>query len=161
MFNSSINTIEQFKDILSQLSQEDYTKSCAALSNATIGQHTRHLIELYQCLIQGYETKEVCYDKRKRDTRIQEDISFAILQLEEIQKGLEKPNKEVKVSYDLGEDEIFIQSNYFREVMYNLDHAIHHYALIKVGLKIMTDMELPESFGVAPSTIQYRKVCAQ
>ena len=45
--------------------------------------------------------------------------------------------------------------------MYNLEHAIHHHALIKVGLKIMTKIELPESFGVAPSTIQYRKVCAQ
>jgi len=105
MFNSSINTIEQFKDILCQLSQEDYTKCCVALSNATIGQHTRHIIELYQCLVQGYDDATICYDKRKRDTKIQEDINFAILQLEEIQKALEKPNKEVKVSYELGENE--------------------------------------------------------
>ena len=161
MFNASINSIEEFKDILSQLSQEDYTKCCSVLSNATIGQHTRHLIELYQCLIQGYKTKEVCYDKRKRDTRIQEDINFAIQQLQQIQEDLEKPNKELKVSYELGENEVFLESNYYREVMYNLEHAIHHYALIKVGLKVMTNIELPESFGVAPSTIQFRKVCAQ
>ena len=161
MFNASINTIEEFKDILSQLSQEDYTKSCSVLSNATIGQHTRHLIELYQCLIQGYNTKEVCYDKRKRDTRTQEDINFAIQQLEQTQEDLEKPNKELKVSYELGENEVLLESNYYREVMYNLEHAIHHYALIKVGLKVMTNIELPESFGVAPSTIQFRKVCAQ
>ena len=161
MFNSSVNTIEQFKDILSLLSQEEYTKCCVALSNATIGQHTRHVIELYQCLINGYNVGQVNYDNRKRDTKIQEDIAFAIQQLDTIKNALEKPNKEIHVSYELGENEVFLDSNYYREVMYNLEHAIHHHALIKVGLIIMTKIELPESFGVAPSTIQYRKVCAQ
>jgi len=161
MFNSSIQTIEQFKEILSKLSQEDYVRPCAELSNATIGQHTRHLIELYQCLINGYDAAQICYDKRKRDTKIQEEIDFAIVQLCNVQKQLEKPNKELKVSYELGEDEVFLESNYFREVMYNLEHAIHHHALIKVGINVMTTLELPESFGVAPSTMQHRKVCVQ
>jgi len=158
MFNSSIQTIEQFKDILSQLSQEYYVMPCNALSDATIGQHTRHVIELYQCLINGYDAAEVSYDKRKRDKRIQEDIDFAILQLSNVQLELEKPNKEIQVYYDLGEKEVGLQSNYFREVMYNLEHAIHHHALIKVGIKTLTTIELPEFFGVAPSTIQFEHV---
>lgn len=161
MFTSSIQTIEQFKKILSQLSQDIYVKPCGALSNATLGQHTRHIIELYLCLINGYASPAVCYDSRKRDKKIQENIDFALLQLEYIQSNLEKPNKEIKVSYELGEEEVFLDSNYFREVMYNLEHSIHHHALIKVGLRIMTDIEVPESFGVAPSTMQHRKVCAQ
>ncbi|WP_350290556.1 DinB family protein [uncultured Croceitalea sp.] len=161
MFNSSIQTIEQFKNILSQISQECYVSPCGELSEATIGQHTRHIIELYQCLIAGYDTNQVCYDKRERNKNIEESIPFAITQLEAIQEGLEKPNKELKVSYELGEDEVSLNSNYFREVMYNLEHAIHHHALIKVGIKAMTTIVLPDSFGVAPSTIQYRKVCVQ
>ena len=161
MFKSSIQTIEQFKDILSQLSPEYYVMPCNALSDATIGQHTRHVIELYQCILNGYDAAVISYDKRKRDTRIQEDVNFAITQLNTIQSELEKPNKEVQVYYDLEDKEVGLQSNYFREVMYNLEHSIHHHALIKVGIKTLTTMELPDCFGVAPSTIQFRKVCAQ
>ena len=54
-----------------------------------------------------------------------------------------------------------LDSNYYREVMYNLEHAIHHHALIKVAIIHFTDLDLPDSFGVAPSTMEYRKACAQ
>jgi hypothetical protein len=54
-----------------------------------------------------------------------------------------------------------LDSNYYREVMYNLEHTIHHHALIKVGIEHFTSLQLPESFGVAPSTMQYRETCAQ
>ncbi len=161
MFNSSIQTIEQFKEILSQLSQDCYAKPCESLSHATIGQHTRHIIELYQCLINGYGEADVCYDKRERNKRIEGEIGYAVTQLENIKENLEKPNKELQIRYELGEEEICLSSNYYREVMYNLEHVIHHHALIKVGIKAMTNIVLPDSFGVAPSTIQYRKVCVQ
>ena len=65
------------------------------------------------------------------------------------------------MGYELNGEENFLPSNYYREVMYNLEHAIHHHALIKIGIQQFTAIELPESFGVAPSTMQYRKACAQ
>lgn len=161
MFESSIQTIEQFKEVLKQLPEDCYSKSCEVLSGATIGQHSRHVIELYTCLIDGYDVGNVCYDKRQRDRRIEEEVNYAIQQLEYVQKSLLKPNKVIKVAYELGGQEVVLESNYNREVMYNLEHAIHHHALIKVGVLDMTNVILPESFGVAPSTMQYRKVCVQ
>ncbi len=161
MFLSSINTLEQFKEVLKQISPESYAQECEALTNATIGQHTRHIIELYQCLIQGYEGAEICYDKRERNKKIEQDITFAILQITEIQKFLERPNKEVTVTYELGANEVALASNYYREVMYNLEHTIHHQALIKVGIHQLSECEVPESFGVAPSTMHFRKQCVQ
>lgn len=161
MFKSSIRTIEQFKEILLQLPGDCYVRSCEMLSDATIGQHTRHIIELYQCLLQGYDLGEVSYDRRKRDNRIEQELNFAILQLQEIQSSLERPDKALRVNYDINRSEIGIVSNYFREVMYNLEHTIHHQALIKVGIAQFTKIVLPESFGVAPSTLQYRSQCVQ
>ncbi|MEK6155377.1 DinB family protein [Flavobacteriaceae bacterium 3-367] len=161
MFKSSIQTIEQFKEILSQLPEDCYTRPCQMLSEASIGQHTRHIIELYQCLLQGYDCAEVSYDKRKRDRRIEQELTFALDQLQEIQDSLERPDKVLRVNYDLDNSEVALTSNYFREVMYNLEHTIHHQALIKVGIRQFTDMPLPESFGVAPSTMQFRTQCAQ
>ena len=161
MFKSSHQTIEQFKEVLLLLPEDCYTKKCSTLTGATIGQHTRHIIELYLCLLQGYEMAEVSYDKRKRDKRIEQDVNFAIHQLQYIQEVLEQDDKKLFVSYELGNDDVRIESNYLREVMYNLEHTIHHQALIKVAINQFVHINLPESFGVAPSTIQYRNQCVQ
>lgn len=161
MFKSSLETLEQFKQVLSELPKDCYSRSCEILSNATIGQHTRHIIELYLCLIKGYELSDVSYDRRERNLKIEEDLTYALDKLTYIQENLNKPNRTIKISYDLAGEANCMDSNYFREVMYNLEHTIHHQALIKVGIKHFSTQEIPESFGVAPSTIQYRKVCAQ
>lgn len=161
MFKSSHLTLEQFKEVLLQLPENCYAESCPTLSGATIGQHTRHIIELYQCLLAGYDASEICYDHRKRDKRIEQDIALAVNALQQIQQCLEQPNRDVVVSYELDGREEKFQSNYYREAMYNLEHTIHHQALIKVAIILMTSIVLPESFGVAPSTLQYRSACVQ
>jgi hypothetical protein len=162
LFVASQHTLEMFKDVLTDLPAECYHQPCAAISNATIGQHTRHVIELYQCLVDGYDTADVCYDRRKRDRLIEQDPAFAIACLALIQRNLERPDKTLFVTYDLEGSPVRIASNYLREVMYNLEHAIHHHALIKVAIHQVADtFALPEAFGVAPSTLDYRRQCAQ
>ena len=161
MFKSSLDTLEQFKQVLLELPKDCYSKPCSILSNASIGQHTRHIIELYLCLIKGYELSDVSYDRRERNLKIEKDLTFALEQLTYIQTNLEKENKSIKICYELAGEENTLDSNYFREVVYNLEHTIHHQALIKVGIKHFSAQDIPETFGVAPSTIQYRKTCAQ
>lgn len=161
MFRSSIDTIGEFKNVLMQIPNAVYHAPCEELDQATIGKHTRHIIELYQCLLHGYDSGEVCYDSRKRDVDIETNIDRAIKELNVIMEQLDKPNKSIMISYGLNEQVHMIESNYFREVMYNLEHAIHHHALIKIGINQLINIELPETFGVAPATIQYRKLCVQ
>ena len=49
-----------------------------------------------------------------------------------------------------------ITTTYFREVLYNTEHVIHHLALIKVAL-IDMDLDLADkNFGMAYSTIKYK-----
>lgn len=161
MFNTSIQTLEQFKEVLSQISDESYAKPCDTLSGASIGQHTRHIIELYQCLLEGYDVSAVFYDKRKRNKQIEQNVHFAIDQLQRIQNTIDRPKRKLLLYYGLNGNEEKIRSNYFREVMYNLEHTIHHQALIKIAINQFSDIIVPESFGVAPSTLQYRSKCAQ
>ena len=50
-----------------------------------------------------------------------------------------------------------MKSSFYRELSYNIEHAIHHMALLKVAVKqTLTYISLPENFGVASSTIRYR-----
>lgn len=150
-------------DSLEQLSDSQYNTPCKNLSKATIGQHVRHIIDLFQCLQSGYEASLVNYEKRKRDVCIETDKSLATLRLQEILINLKSVNKELNIEAALGSetDFIVVSSNYFRELLYNIEHTIHHMALIRVGIYEATDLTLPESYGVAPSTLQYREACAQ
>jgi hypothetical protein len=162
----AVNTVfVQLAESLEQISQQEYIQPCKTLFNNTIGQHVRHVIELFQCLEKGYEHGVVNYEKRKRDLDIETDKALASRLLLEIHNGLGRSNKELtlEATYDDHSTEpITIATNYFREVAYNLEHTIHHMALIRVGLTEVATIILPENFGVASSTVKYKKQqCAQ
>ena len=155
------NSLNELIDLLKQLSQKEYSSSCPELSNATIGEHTRHIIEMFQCLENQYDSGVVNYDKRERNTRIQTDTAFAIENILLIQQNLEKENKKIELLQVIDGEEIRIESNYLRELLYNLEHCIHHQALIKVAVLQCKSVTIDPNFGVARSTIEYKNQCAQ
>ncbi|MBI2731148.1 MAG: DinB family protein [Sphingobacteriales bacterium] len=154
------NVFVQLAETISQLSAHQYAQPCKTLNNATVGQHVRHAIELFQCLEQGYESGLVNYEKRKRDLLIETDNKLASSILNQLYKELNKENKALQLDsmYDDTSDEIVsVSTNYHREIIYNLEHTIHHMALIRIGVKEVSTIELPADFGVASSTMRYRK----
>lgn len=153
--------LNELSVLVSQLSNEDYSSPCHDLSNATIGEHTRHIIEMFQCLENQYETGIVNYDHRKRDYRIQTNTAFAKDCIDTILNQVDKPNKNLQLQQIVEDEELLIDSNYDRELLYNLEHCIHHQALIKVAIIQLKTIEIDENFGVARSTIEYRNQCAQ
>lgn len=158
------NVFVQLNDSIDQLTNEQYIQPLSSLSNATIGQHVRHITELFICLENGYAAGIVNYEKRNRDYTIESNKVFAKQLLHSVASGLNKPNKTLllEAGYDdLSEDVITIETNYLREVVYNLEHTVHHMALIRVGISSFTEVKLPDSYGVASSTIKYRQQCAQ
>jgi hypothetical protein len=158
------NVFSQLQEVLAKLSKEQYIQPSRILCKATIGQHVRHVIELFLCLDQGYETGTVNYEKRKRDYRIETDIEIARSLMYRILAQIGKPNKFLLLEggYDDHSDTIIaIETNYFRELVYNLEHTVHHMALIRVGINEVSSIIVPDTFGVASSTIKYREACAQ
>ena len=154
-------TLTELSDLLSQLTNNDFSCPCHGLSNATIGEHTRHIIELFQCLENQYESGVINYDSRKRDYAIQTCVETAKTSIEIISNNLEKPNKNLILNQVIDGETLEIESNYNRELLYNLEHCIHHQALIKVAVLQNDAITIDENFGVARSTIEYRKQCAQ
>ena len=154
----------QLSESLRQLSKDEYTYQSKILSDATIGQHVRHVIELFQCLDKGYDTGIVNYEKRKRDSRIETEKEVALHLMTELYVSLEKPNKDLILEaedYCDAVEIVSVPTNYYRELAYNLEHTIHHMALIRIGINEVSSVRLPEEFGVAYSTIKYRQQCAQ
>ncbi|WP_316636418.1 DinB family protein [uncultured Flavobacterium sp.] len=161
LLKSIRQSLDELISLLNQLSDKDYVKSCEALSNATIGEHVRHIVETYKCLENGYESGVLNYDNRERNIRIQTETNFAKQFIEEIKVGLKNENKIIYLEQVIDGLAIRIQSSYYRELLYNFEHCIHHQALIKVIVLQLGGISVNENFGVARSTIEYRKQCVQ
>lgn len=160
VFSSIKESFTQLSVVLNSIGDHEYILPSPVLSNATIGQHTRHIIELYQCLLNGYEAGLVCYDHRKRDVAIETNKTLAQRLMVEITQQTERPNKEMQLKAVYGDataEELNVSTNYYRELAYNLEHTIHHMALIKVGLKELNIIAASDTFGVASSTVRHRQ----
>jgi len=89
---------------------------------------------------------------------IETDLVYAIDRMQALQKQLQLEIVDVPLQLYSKEAAVEVVSSSFgRELVYCLDHAIHHQALIKIGLKELDCAQLvSEHFGVAYSTIRYR-----
>lgn len=161
LLKSIHQSLDELTNLLSQLSDTDYSKSYESLSGATIGEHTRHILEMFQCLEKSYDSGVLNYDDRERNIQIQTETKFARQCIENIKVGLKIENKLIYLELVMNDLGMRIQSNYYRELLYNLEHCVHHQALIKVAVLQCENVLVDENFGVARSTIEYRKQCAQ
>lgn len=159
--------LDEIKMLLTLLVKEQYVHNSSMLSGATIGQHVRHILEFYQSVLNGLDTKSINYDNRKRNLLIETDKDFAIQIIDSINSNLyldildEPFVLEGNFCAEEGK-QIQIQTTLYRELAYCLEHSIHHQALIKVVLLELNSLSLiDETFGLAPATIRYKKVCAQ
>ena len=158
----------QIKDLLGNITEVNYTAKLEVLSDASIGQHVRHILEFYILLVSGSFSGTISYDKRERDIRIENNPEFASQTIDRLLKGIDTldTNLSVKLEADYtkdGNNQNLINSSVGRELAYCIEHSIHHQALIKAGLIALgLGSVTDEHFGVAYSTIRYRKdQCAQ
>jgi uncharacterized damage-inducible protein DinB len=153
------NKLISLASLLQQLTDEQYTRKIRHLGEASIGGHCRHIIEIVQCVINGYDTGQVDYIRRYRNTELEINREAATGKIQEVTGLLTKPDQslDLYVETETGPASSMIRTTYFREIIYAIEHTVHHLALIKVAL---TDMDLPladDQFGVAYSTMLYRK----
>ena len=160
--NSLTEQLYSIQNLVQQLTTDQYNQPSLMLNNASIGQHVRHIVELVQCLNEGYYTGMIDYDKRKRDTRIETDRQFTLQVLQQQCASLPQTDKWLQQAITIGNKTQWVDTSYNREVFYNTEHAIHHMALIRVALKEMELNIVPDQFGVAYATLQYKQTaCAQ
>lgn len=161
LLHSAVFTISQLKELLPALTKERYIASLPVFSGSTVGMHVRHIIEFYQCLLQGIVKAEVDYDARKRDLQLESDPAFAISSCERLISDLpciqENPSLTLLTTQDLHMNKYAVQSCFHRELTYVIEHTIHHFAIIKMGCSIaFPDIIFPADFGVAFSTIKHK-----
>lgn len=156
------NILAQLTDLVRQIQESDFVRPADTLSNSTIGQHIRHTLEFFICFEQGFEHGVINYDKRGHDKLIETDKFIALNAIQRIKNFIdeltEKPLR-LEVGYDLEKDDFLtIETTATRELVYNIEHAVHHMAIMKIGIReIAGYIKLPPDFGIAASTIRYKE----
>lgn len=156
----SSKVLSDLISLLQRIPSEVYPEPLTVLSGSSIGQHVRHIIEFYSCLSSSQTTENVDYDKRQRNKTLENDPQKALEEVYYLLKQLEKINLDADLTLTTVFDgqEICVKTNYKRELIYLAEHSMHHFALIKIGLRVSeVSIEMSSDFGIAQSTIQYKQ----
>ena len=156
--------MHQIRELLDSIDQETYTRPLEVFNGSTIGQHFRHAIEFYSCLAKGLGSGLVDYASRDRDLLAETVPSYAASRLEQLGENISDHDDQMPLEVlaefttDSKAERPLVSSSLGRELMFAHDHAIHHLAIIKIGLRMAApQLELNQNIGVAPSTIKHRE----
>lgn len=160
MNHSNIAVLKQLNDLLNQLSDIEYARPLDLISQNTIGKHVRHILEFYTCLLTGIENKSVDYDARERNLDIENYTQKAVETsyfIAEKLKNLDQKS-ELELFATLPHERVKLTTTIQRELLYVLEHTIHHFAIIKIAVKNeFPHIQVANEFGVAYATLQHQE----
>lgn len=157
-----LETLSQVDETLCAIrSQPDDLRNDFYVTN-NVGKHIRHILDHLQTFLCGLETGEINYDIRQRNSICEIDPDFAYAQLHAIRQKFEQVRLPATVLTVISEVDCHakrsesFQSNASREVLYLINHTIHHVAYVRLLLRI-SNLSLPEHIGIAPCTASYMR----
>jgi hypothetical protein len=157
------NILNQLSVLVNDIREDDFVKPSEALSRSTVGQHLRHTLEFFICFEQGFSKGIINYDKRAHDKLIESDKFIALSTINRIHDFVNSLHEDkilkLEVGYDLEQDDfITVDTTSTRELVYNIEHAVHHMAIMKIGVReVAPYVTLSKEFGIAASTVRFRE----
>ncbi|MCV2403677.1 hypothetical protein OFY17_12420 [Marinomonas sp. C2222] len=164
-----METLEQGLQCLNQLGDKEYTLAAAPHVSSTIGEHFRHLLDLFHAIYDAHnlqgtteQEKVIDYNFRRRGHKIEKTRAQAVSELMHFIGWLEELSaKELKAPVNiltevsLTQQEAHIMSSTLeRELTFVALHANHHFAMVKVVVSLL-GLETNQDFGLAPATLSY------
>ncbi len=163
--SDNIAFLRQGLELLESLSDDEYVRSFPPSFVSPIGTHMRHIVDHYDCFLDGVVAGRIDYDDRARATAVETDrvaasaaIAAVIRRLEGIGRALRDRELSVHMDCGGGPDEagLCARSSVERELQFLVSHTVHHYALVAVMLRL-EGREPVDGFGVSPSTLKYQE----
>src|SRR5579883_2872451 len=84
IFSQLDEQLSYLQGLLKRLTLQQYTTPSKHLGGATIGGHSRHILELLECAVRGREEGLIDYENRERDLRLERDTFLALKKTEEL-----------------------------------------------------------------------------
>ena len=162
---SNIELLEQALVAIEGVDDRLFTRTVPGIPSLRVGAHLRHVLEFYECFLDGIPSRVIDYEQRRRDRRVETSRAAAVAKTIAIVRRLKAFSPEchdVEIAVrpeDAPNADEFLQSTIARELQVLSSHTVHHFALIAVTLQAF-GISVPPSFGVARSTLRYREAAA-
>jgi uncharacterized damage-inducible protein DinB len=143
--------------LLNSISNEDYCNTTIAPYYSSIGGHIRHILDVFDCFFEGFQTGDINLINRKRNQLAENFTENGIIYFEEIIQKLQQLNnvdfnKIVAVTDDLGSGVVTVNYTLGGIIIQAHSHAIHHFASIGYIISQL-GIQLPDNdFGFNPTT---------
>ena len=165
IIKGNLEAVDQGVELINKLSDEQYQHIAVPYVRSSIGEHFRHLVDLYLALMNEQSVGVCDYDVRRRGADIEVSRATALAELANIKSWLttlESENNQffnrvinVNTEVTLLETEsVTIKSSVLRELIFTSSHAVHHFAVIGVVAKIQ-GIEVNGDLGIAPATATF------
>lgn len=157
---TNVAWLKQALSLLQQLDDATFRSSPQGLAPHRVGSHLRHVLEFYECFLDGLASSRIDYDARKRDESIERSRQSAVASICSIISLLEEVSSfdeawALAVRMENANEDVYLSSSVGRELQALSSHTIHHFALIAVTLRLH-GVEVDPDFGMSPSTLRYQ-----
>lgn len=167
----AVESLMQGAALVSSVSDTHYTRVCNPYVSSSMGEHVRHILDMFHAFEAGVAGDRMDYDFRRRGDRVEferqkalAEFQYFINLLHELAERDLKTAILVKTEVSLSENQsVNVASTVERELVFIASHAVHHFALIGVIARLQ-NVNLASQIGVAPATASYRRskeTCAQ
>jgi hypothetical protein len=160
----NVRWLKQALNLVGRVDDATFATSPPPLAPHKVGDHLRHILEFYECFLDGLDLAHIDYDARRRDECLAGNRLVAMARIASIVDRLESDPQlrgdallfvRMEDAVALGGTEEYLTSSVGRELQALSSHTIHHFALIAMTLRAH-GYPVNEDFGVAPSTLRYR-----
>ncbi len=154
--------LEQGAQLLDRLDDAAYRRAMQPVFGSSIGAHMRHNLDHYACLLDGIKSGAVDYGARERKLETEQDRAAARHEFARIARALAALDAgaarqaTLRVRREADENAEAVASSLERELDFLMSHTIHHYAIVAILCRLQA-IEIPDDFGVAPSTLRFRE----
>lgn len=157
ILEASIATLEKSKSLLSGLTDEQLSDRGIAPYYSCVGSHLRHVLDFYDCVLNGFNSDIIDLTQRTRDERIRTECAYAAENVDRVINQIKSLdavdlNRVVKVIDDLGLGNTEIDYTISALMAQMTTHAIHHYAIISYILTNLGIIIEDTSFGYNPTS---------
>ena len=143
--------------LLKSISDEQYSNKSAPPYFSSIGSHMRHILDVFSCIFNGLETKQVDFSARERNVLVEQTTEAGIRYFHQVITKLHEIshddfNMMISVTDDLGTGKVTANYTLGSALIQAHSHAIHHFATIGFIINRL-GVELPDKdFGYNPTT---------
>lgn len=157
VFSAIDDNLEKAKNLLGSISDEIYVNNSVSPYYSSIGGHIRHILDVFNCALEGLPEQNINLIARKRDPRMENDRAFAIEKITQAQRELLSLNEAdldmiVPVTDDLGSGVVTLNYTLGAILAQAQSHTIHHFAIIGYILNVLNVEVTDKTFGYNPTT---------